>query len=113
MMRALGLLASFLAVGVAASASAEEKPILDVPIVPKELVVHVYAVSLKSGLGDVPIWSYVSEGLARHRHKEIVFGVKREPGEDVLQPPSDIFALYRAIDLAASQHHLVDVGGQT
>ena len=62
--------------------------------VPDELAVRVYhhAVPTKAG-GEVPCWSYVTDGLRRHGQQELVFTLRRRSGEtQIPQDPLDFFA---------------------
>src|SRR5579871_6245186 len=68
--------------------------------VPDELAVRVYhhAVLTKAG-GEVPCWSYVTDGLRRHGQQELVFTLRRRPGESQIpQDPLDFFTrVYRQL----------------
>jgi hypothetical protein len=62
--------------------------------VPDELAVRVYhhAVPTRAG-GEVPCWSYVTDGLRRHGQQELVFTLRRRSGEtQIPQDPLDFFA---------------------
>jgi hypothetical protein len=93
-------------------ARAQARPVIEKEVIPHELSVKVYALELASGLGAVPVWIYVSRGLARKKQKEVVIGVKREAG-DKASPPTDVFELFRTLDDAATQIGTVDVGDLT
>jgi hypothetical protein len=63
-------------------------PALAVPIpayrepIPGQLAVRIYAHELRAGGKPVPCWSYVTDGLRALDHPEIVFTLRRRPGEE-------------------------------
>lgn len=50
-------------------------------VLPGKLAVRVYLHSIDCSLGQLRCWSYVTEGLAAHGQKEIVFTLRRRDSE--------------------------------
>ena len=82
-------------------------------IVPGKLTVDVYVHSLESPDGRAPCWTYVSNGLWPLGQREIVFTVKRRPGEADGAYPRDLLQFYELVYHLAVQKQLVDIGGDT
>ena len=94
-------------------ARASDVSVFEERVVPGALTVEVYAHSLTTQRGPLPVWTFVSKGLWARHQKEIRITVKREPKEAAGDYPRDLLALYRAIHAFAGQGRLVDVGGRT
>jgi hypothetical protein len=83
---------------------------VSVEIVPRRLSARVYTHDIATQQARIPCWSYVTDGLAAHDQAEIVFTLRREPGESVPDPP---FRLFAAIHDLAERGQRVTAGGQT
>ncbi|HET7503374.1 MAG TPA: hypothetical protein VFK02_20275 [Kofleriaceae bacterium] len=77
-----------------------------VEIIAGELGARVHVHDIATPHGTIACWSYVSEGLAAHRHAELVFTLRRDPGEAIEQAPDEPFRLF------ATVHQLAAGGGQ-
>jgi hypothetical protein len=80
---------------------------VEVEIVAGKLSARVYVHEIASLHGTIPCWSYVSEGLAAQRQTEVVFTLRREPGEP--DRPEDGFP-EDPLRLFASIHELAENG---
>jgi hypothetical protein len=73
--------------------------------------VHLHQIDTQDGL--LRCWTYVTDGLRRHRQKEIVFTFRCADGVPPFPFPEDPFSLFATIDQFAQNGQLVDVGGVT
>jgi hypothetical protein len=80
---------------------------------PGKLAVHIYAHDLETSLGTVPCWTYVSEGFAEHRHRELVFSLRRQPQEAINIFPQDPLRFFAAAYQLAARGRPVEVGDIT
>jgi hypothetical protein len=76
-----------------------------------EASVALYAHDVGPADQPVPCWSYVSEGLAAFGQREIMFTLRRAPGEAL--PPGDGIGLLESVARLAKGGKLVDPGGLT
>jgi hypothetical protein len=88
-------------------------PITRIPIEGRDLSVTVYHHAFPSDPGEIPCWTYVSDGLRAHGQKEIVFTVACREGEPVDTFPDDPIELAALIHDLAKQGRVVDIGGRT
>ncbi len=104
-------------------------PPLELParieIIPGKLAAHVHAHQLDTARGPVPCWTYVTEGLAEcraeargeppaaPRHRELVFTLRREPGEPATAVPRAPLAFFATVFQLAFRGRGVDIGDIT
>jgi hypothetical protein len=95
--------------------SSEDPPSapVSVEIVPGRLSARVYTHDIATQQARIPCWSYVTDGLAAHDQAEIVFTLRREPGEEIERFPDPPFRLFAAIHELAERGQRVTAGGQT
>lgn len=84
-----------------------------VDIIPGKLAAHVHAHQLDTARGPVPCWTYVTEGLAELKHRELVFTLRREPGEPVTAVPRAPLAFFATAYQLAFRGRPVDIGDVT
>ena len=84
-----------------------------VEIIPGELSARVYLHEICATGGRIPCWSYVSDGLGAHQHREVVFTLRRESGEADAAFPEDPLRLFGTMYRLAAQGKRVTVGGCT
>lgn len=84
-----------------------------VDVIPGRLSVRVHAHDLATQHARIPCWSYVTDGLAAHDQAEVVFTLRREPGEAAERFPDPPFRLFAAIDELAAHGQLITAGSQT
>jgi hypothetical protein len=84
-----------------------------VDILPSRLSARVHTHDIATQHARIPCWSYVTDGLAAHDQAEIVFTLRREPGEAAERFPEDPFRLFAAVHDLAERRLRVTVGGQT
>jgi hypothetical protein len=85
-----------------------------VDVIPGKLKVRVYLHDIQYPAGtSLSCWSYVSDGLAAQKQKEIIFTLLRGPGQKPEDYPHDILDLLEGIYKFAADGRLVDVGDVT
>jgi hypothetical protein len=84
-----------------------------VDVVPGRLSVRVHAHDVATQQARIPCWSYVTDGLAAHDQAEIVFTLRREPGEATERFPDPPFRLFAAIHELTERGPPVTAGSQT
>jgi len=85
-----------------------------VDIIPGKLKARVFLHDIQYPAGaSLSCWSYVSEGLAAQKQKEIIFTLVRGPGQKPEDYPHDILDLLEGIYKFAADGRLVDVGDVT
>jgi hypothetical protein len=94
----------------ATSMTARQFPIT-IEILPGELRARVYLHEVSATREPIPCWSYVSDGLRAHQHREVVFTLRRERGEADTAFPEDPLELFGMLYRLAAQDHRVTVGG--
>jgi hypothetical protein len=82
-------------------------------VIPGELWVEIFSHVLASEEGPVPCWTYVSDGLWKLGQKELVFTLKREPGEEEAAFPRELLGFYSTAHRLAAEEQIVDIGGFT
>jgi hypothetical protein len=87
--------------------------IAEEPVVPGGVVVRIYGHAIETQRGPLDAWTFVSDGLRTFGQKELVFTVKRAPGEKDGDYPRDLLAFYRTVDALARRGRVVDVGGES
>jgi len=83
-----------------------------VEIIPGKLTVRVETHEIPSRHGAMPCWSYVSDGLAAFEQTEIVFTLRRDPG-DPAGGPEEPMQLFATIAELAARGQRVSAGGVT
>ena len=91
----------------------EEAASARVELVPDQLFARVYLHEIASQHGRVQCWSYVSEGLAALHQTEIVFTLRRDPGEPSDRVPNEPFQLFATIHQLAESGQRVTSGSFT
>ncbi|HEX8108735.1 MAG TPA: hypothetical protein VF516_13465 [Kofleriaceae bacterium] len=86
---------------------------VSVDIVPGRLSARVHAHDIATQQARIPCWSYVTDGLAAHDQPEIVFTLRREPGEAAERFPDDPLRLFATIHELAERGLRVTAGSQT
>lgn len=86
---------------------------VSVDILSGRLSARVHAHDIATQQARIPCWSYVTDGLAAHDQAEIVFTLRREPGEAAERFPDPPFRLFAAIHELAERGQRVTAGGQT
>ena len=89
--------------------SAKQPPasiIADVTIAPGECTVRVYSHAIATRSGIVPLWVFVSDGLARHGQEEVALAIRRGVGEET-NYPRDVFTLYHTLFTLAADDRRV------
>jgi hypothetical protein len=81
-----------------------------VEVVPGRLAVRVATHDVANGPDAVPCWTYVTEGLWPLGQKEVVFSLRRRPGEGAGDFPRDPFAFFAQLPALAEQGRVVDAG---
>jgi len=78
-----------------------------------EMFITVYAHDIETQQGMIPCWSYVSQGFIRHGQQELVFTLRRPPGNDEKDFPIKLFEMFKTIFSYAEKGRLVHAGGYT
>jgi hypothetical protein len=92
-----------------ASSSTTDFP-RSVEVIPGKLNVKVFLHDAKNGDELVHCWSFLSDGLAAYKQKEIIITVRRDGVQRPSSFPQEYLELFRAIYQFAQQGRLVDVG---
>ena len=82
-------------------------------IVPGELKIAVHLHSVEKAGRSMPCWSYVTEGLARHKQREAIFTVVQQSGEKAESYSLDPMEFFRGLLSFAKQGRTVEAGGFT
>lgn len=75
-------------------------------IAPGECTLRVYSHAIATRSGIVPIWVFVSDGLARRGQEEIALAIRRGVGEET-NYPQDVFTLYYTLFTFAAEDRRV------
>src|SRR5258705_2084765 len=94
------------------SSDTQSAPV-SVEILAGRLSVQVHGHEIATQHARIRCWSYVTDGLAAHDQAEMVFTLRREPGEAVDGFPEDPLRLFAAIYELAERGQRVTAGGQT
>ena len=81
-----------------------------VELVKGELEAHIHLAQVPSQSGPVPCWVYVSQGLWAHKQKELVFALRRDPGEKPESFPHAPLDYFSTVLQLAKQGRLVEAG---
>jgi hypothetical protein len=84
-----------------------------VEIISGKLSARVYLHEISSPQGPIACWSYVSEGLMAHQQAELVFTLRRDPGEPSDGFPQDPLHLFAKVHELADSGQRVTSGGVT
>ena len=84
-----------------------------VEIIAEKLHVRVVLHDIAAHHGVIPCWSYVTEGLAALHQTEIVFTLRRDPGEPSDRVPNEPFQLFTTIHQLAESGQRVTSGSVT
>jgi hypothetical protein len=84
-----------------------------IEIVEGALFADVYTHDIATQRGGIPCWSYVSDGLLAHQQAEIVFTLRRDPGEAEDGFPADPLHLLATIYQLAENGQRVTSGSIT
>jgi hypothetical protein len=84
-----------------------------VDVIAGELSVLVFVHDVPVGPGTVPCWSYVTNGLLRHGQQEIVFTLRRRPGETATDFPNDPLDFFGVVHGLAREGKRVTAGDHT
>jgi Domain of unknown function (DUF3480) len=76
------------------------------------VTVHVHFINGTEGPA-IPCWSYVTEGLLRHRQREAILTVVRQSGEEPESYPSQPMEFFRLLLNLAEHGQTVEAGGFT
>ncbi len=86
---------------------------VSVDIVSGRLSARVHVHDIATQQARIPCWSYVTDGLAAHDQAELVFTLRREPGEAAERFPDDPFRLFATLHELAERGLRVTAGSQT
>ncbi len=79
-------------------------------VIPGKLKVRIFLHHVHDKNGAISCWSYVSDGLWALKQKELIFTLRRDPGQKPEDYPHDILDLLVGIYHLAEDGKLVDVG---
>src|SRR6185369_17916157 len=96
-----------------ADPGSEPTPPVDVEIISGKLSARVYLHELDSRQGAIPCWSYVTDGLTGQQQAELVFTLRRDPGEPSDGFPPDPLQLFATVYQLAAQGKRVTAGSFT
>lgn len=82
-------------------------------LVPGELKVVIHSHSIPAGAGELSCWSYVTQGLGRHKQREAIFTLVRRPDEKPESFPREPMAVFRTLLALAKEGRTVAAGGCT
>jgi len=85
----------------------------DVEIIAGKLSARVVLHEIDSGQGAIPCWSYVTDGLTGQQQAELVFTLRRDPGEPSGGFPPDPLQLFATVYQLAEQGQRVTAGSFT
>lgn len=80
-------------------------------VIPGQLAVTIHSHEVQSQAGAVPCWTYVTEGLSKHRQAEMVFTLVRRSGDAGF--PQEPLQFFQTIDHVARAGNFVTAGGFT
>jgi hypothetical protein len=66
-------------------------------VIPGKLKVRIFLHDLRDQNETISCWSYVTEGLWALKQKELIFTLRRDPGQKPEDHPKDIFDLVEGI----------------
>jgi len=86
---------------------------VDVEIISGKLFARIYVHEIDSQQGAIPCWSYVTDGLTGQQQAELVFTLRRDPGEPSDGFPPDPLQLFATFYQLAEQGKRVTPGSFT
>lgn len=98
--------------GFQVASSANEFPRW-VEVIRGKLKVRIFLHDIKYEKEKIPCWSYLTDGLAAHKQKEILFTLRREKGQKPNDYPREFLELFATVFQYAEKGELVDQGGVT
>jgi hypothetical protein len=84
-----------------------------VDVIPGKLRVRIFLHEINYEKEVFSCWSYVTEGLVAHRQKEIIFTLRRGPGQRPEDYPRELVDVFETIFHYAERGQLVDIGQST
>jgi hypothetical protein len=97
---------------LAPSAASAQFPV-HVEILPGELSAAIHLHIIDTNRREIPCWSYVTEGLARHGQREMIFTLVRQAGELAENYARDPLGFFQTILNLSKQGRTVDAGDFT
>jgi len=76
---------------------------VDVELIAGKLSARIYVHEIDARQGSIPCWSYVTDGLIGQQQAELVFTLRRDPGEPSDGFPPDPLQLFVAVYQLAEQ----------
>jgi hypothetical protein len=84
-----------------------------VDVIPDKLRVKIFLHEIEYEKEVFSCWSYVTDGLAAQKQKEIIFTLRRGPGRRPEDYPRELVDLFETIFHYAERGQLVDIGQST
>ena len=84
-----------------------------VEVIPGRLKVRIFLHEIDYENQKLSCWSYLTDGLVAQKQKEIIFTLRRDPGQKPEDYPSELLELFATIFHYAERGQLVDVGQST
>jgi hypothetical protein len=81
-----------------------------VPVVPGQLSARIFLHDVATALGEIPCWSFVTEGLAPYRQPELVVTLRRRPSEGVADYPRAVLDLFGVVYQRARDGRVATAG---
>jgi hypothetical protein len=82
-------------------------------VIPGKLKVRMFLHEIEHEKEIFSCWSYVTDGLVAQKQKEIIFTLRREPGQRPEDYPRELLDLFATFFHYAERGQLVDVGQST
>ncbi len=84
-----------------------------VDVIPGRLKVSIFLHEIECEKEIFSCWSYVTDGLVAQKQKEIIFTLRRDPGQKPEDYPRELLDLFATFFHYAERGQLVDVGQST
>jgi hypothetical protein len=84
-----------------------------VDVIPGRLKVRIFLHEIEYEKEILSCWSYVTDGLVAQKQKEIIFTLRRDPGQKPEDYPRELLDLFATFFHYAERGQLVDVGQST
>lgn len=84
-----------------------------VDVIPGKLRVKIFLHDIEYEKEILSCWSYVTDGLLAQNQKEIIFTLRREPGQRSEDYPRELLDLFEKFFYCAERGQLVDIGQST
>jgi hypothetical protein len=84
-----------------------------VDVIPSKLKVRIFLHEIEYEKEIFSCWSYVTDGLVAQRQKEIIFTLRRDPGQKPEEYPRELLDLFATFFQYAERGKVVDVGQST